>query len=159
MQHARSRSFKAPALEGRLFVQRCEWPATPAVARDNIKMKFHLQAPTATLVTGLGRGWIRLGEHEYRENVVLTPDVVVPGWAPAGFAALAPSDFAGLLEYAPELILLGTGAAQQFPDLRLTAGLAAAGIGIDVMDTRAACRTFNILLGEDRRVVAALLIE
>jgi len=122
-------------------------------------MKFHLQAPTATLVTGLGPGWIRVGERDYRENVVLTPDVLVPGWAPGGFAALAPADFTGLLEYAPELVLLGTGAMQRFPDSRLTGGLAAAGIGVDVMDTRAACRTFNILIGEDRRVVAALLID
>ncbi len=122
-------------------------------------MKLHRQAPSSTLVTGLGPGWIRVGEREYRQSVVLTPDVLVPGWAPGGFAALAPGDFTGLLEYAPELVLLGTGAMQRFPDSRLTGGLAAAGIGVDVMDTRAACRTFNILIAEDRRVVAALLIE
>jgi len=122
-------------------------------------MKLHRQAPAATLVAGLGPGWVRVGEREYRENVVLTPDAVVPGWAPAGYAALAPADFASLLEHAPEVVLLGTGATQRFPDARLTGGLAAAGIGIDIMDTRAACRTFNILIAEDRRVVAALLIE
>ncbi len=122
-------------------------------------MKFHLQAPTATLVTGLGPRWIRVGGRDYRENVVLTPDVVVPGWAPGGFAALAPADLSDLLEYAPELVLLGTGPAQRFPSPHLTGGLAAAGISVEVMDTRAACRTFNILIAEDRRVVAALLVE
>jgi len=122
-------------------------------------MKFRRQAPAATLVTGLGPGWIRVGDREYRESVVLTPDVLVPGWAPAGFAGLAPADFAGLLEYAPEVVLLGTGNKQRFPDPRLTGGLASARIAVEVMDTRAACRTFNILIGEDRRVVAALLIE
>jgi len=122
-------------------------------------MKLHRQVLTATLVAALGPGWIRVGEREYRENVVLTPDAVVPGWAPAGFAALTSTDFAGLLEHAPEVVLLGTGVGQRFPDPRLTGCLAEAGIGVDIMDTRAACRTFNILIAEDRRVVAALLIE
>jgi uncharacterized protein len=121
-------------------------------------VKFHLQRSAANVIAALGADWIRIGETEYRQNVVVTPDAVVTGWAPAGFAALAADDFASLLEYAPEVVLLGTGAGQSFPHPRLTSALAQARIGIEVMDTRAACRTFNILVAEDRRVVAALII-
>ena len=121
-------------------------------------MKFHLQTPAANVIAALGADWIRIGETEYRQSLVVMPDAVVPGWAPAGFAALTADDFSSLLEYAPEVVLLGTGASQRFPHPRLTAALAQARIGVEAMDTRAACRTFNILVAEDRRVVAALMI-
>lgn len=122
-------------------------------------MKFHLQAPNANVVTGTGPGWIRVGITEYRDNVVLLPDSVVTGWAPQGLDALAEADFASLLAHEPEMVLLGTGDRQHFIHPRLTQALAAARIGVDVMDTRAACRTFNILVAEDRRVAAALIVR
>ena len=121
-------------------------------------MKLHLQSGVVLLVTGSGPGWIRVNADEYRQNVVLTPDVVQPGFAPGGFDALAESDFAGLLALKPEIVLLGTGARQRFPSPRLTRPLIDAHVGVEVMDTPAACRTFNILTGEGRRVVAALLL-
>jgi uncharacterized protein len=121
-------------------------------------MKFHLQAPTTNVVTGSGPGWIRVGATDYRGNVVLLPDAVIEGWAPSGFAALGEKDFAALLEHRPEMVLLGTGERQQFPHPRLLRALSDANIGVEVMDTRAACRTFNILVAEDRRVAAALIV-
>jgi uncharacterized protein len=121
-------------------------------------MKFHLQSPEATLVTGLGDGWIRVGATEYRASCVLTPEGVVEGFAPGGFDKLAAADFDGLLVHRPEILLLGTGARQRFPHPRLSQGLTAARVGLEVMDSRAACRTYNILLGEGRRVVAAVMI-
>jgi uncharacterized protein len=121
-------------------------------------MKFHLQAPGATLVTGLGDGWIKIGPAEYRENCVLTPEGVEMGFAPGGIDGLGEADFARLLELRPEIVLLGTGGHQQFLHPRVTQPLAAAHVGLEVMDTRAACRTFNILLGEGRRVIAALIL-
>jgi uncharacterized protein len=121
-------------------------------------MKFHLQAPTSNVVTGTGPGWVRVGQTEYRGNLVLLPDAVVPDWAPDGFDALTEADFAALLSYQPEMVLLGTGGTQRFPHPRLLRSLAAARVGVEVMDTRAACRTFNILVAEDRRVAAALIV-
>ena len=121
-------------------------------------MKFHLQAPTTNVVTGSGPGWVRVGQTEYRGNLVLLPDAIVEGWAPNGFAALTEADFAALLDHRPETVLLGTGARQQFPHPRLLKALSAARVGVEVMDTRAACRTFNILVAEDRRVAAALIV-
>jgi uncharacterized protein len=122
-------------------------------------MKFHLQTPATNVVAALGTDWIRIGETEYRQNLIVTPDAVATGWAPAGFAALTEDDFAALLQHRPELVLLGTGATQRFPHPRLLQALAGARIGVEAMDTRAACRTFNILVAEDRRVVAALVLE
>ena len=122
-------------------------------------MKFHLQAPTSSIVAALGADWIRVGTAEYRDNIVLTPDAVIAGWAPSGFGALSEVEFADLRRYDPEIVLLGTGARQHFPHPRLVGALTDARIGVESMDTRAACRTFNILIAEGRRVVAALIVR
>jgi uncharacterized protein len=122
-------------------------------------MKFHLQTPASNVVTGCGPGWVRVGSQEYRENIVVTSDAVSPGFAPRGFDALTNADFAALLAASPEIVLLGTGATQRFPHPALTAPLLDAHVGIEVMDTRAACRTYNILVGEGRPVAAALIVD
>ena len=121
-------------------------------------MKFHLSTANGNVVTGLGAGWVRVGATEYRENLVLTPDALIPGFAPAGFDGLAENEFAALLAYKPELVLFGTGATIRFPHPSLTRALTDAGVGLEVMDTPAACRTYNILAAEGRSVVAALLV-
>ena len=122
-------------------------------------MKFHLSVAAGNVVTGLGPGWIRIGAVEYRENVVLTPDAVATGWAASGFEGLSEDDFAQLLTRKPEVVLLGAGPAIRFPHPRLTRALTDAGVGVEVMDTPAACRTFNILAAEGRSVVAALFVR
>jgi len=123
------------------------------------QMKFHLSVAAGNVVTGLGAGWLRIGAVEYRENVVLTPEAVATGWAPLGFEGLAEDDFAQLLARKPEVVLFGAGTAIRFPHPRLTRALTDAGVGVEVMDTPAACRTFNILAAEGRGVVAALLVR
>jgi uncharacterized protein len=100
-----------------------------------------------------------VGAVEYRDNVVLLPDKVVEGWTAGGFDALTENDFAQLLTYQPEIVLLGTGSTQRFLHPRVLAPLTAQRIGVEVMDTRAACRTFNILIAEGRRVAAALIVS
>ena len=122
-------------------------------------MKFHLQVPTSNLVTGAGPGWVRIGTDEYRQSLVLTPDAIATGFAPNGFESLTEDDFEKLLKTSPEIVLLGTGAIHRFPHPRLSAPLHHAHVGLEVMDTRAACRTYNILAGEGRNVAAALIIE
>ena len=122
-------------------------------------MKFHLSTSAGNVITGTGPGWVRVGPTEYRDNLVLTPSHVAPGWAPNGFDALTEIDFEQLLAQHPELVLLGTGRGIRFPHPRLTRALMAARIGLEVMDTPAACRTFNILAAEGRQVTAALLVE
>jgi uncharacterized protein len=122
-------------------------------------VKFHLSTAAGNVVTGLGPGWVRIGATEYRDNLVLTPEAVVPGFAPSGFDGLAENEFAALLAYKPEVVLLGTGAALRFPRPELTRALIDARVGLEVMDTPAACRTYNSLAAEGRSVVAALLLK
>jgi len=122
-------------------------------------MKFHLSVAAGNVVTGLGPGWIRIGAVEYRENVVLTAGAIATGWAASGFEALTEDDFAQLLTRKPEVVLLGSGPTIRFPHPQLTRALTDAGIGVEVMDTPAACRTFNILAAEGRGVVAALFVR
>ena len=122
-------------------------------------MKFHLSTSEGNAFTGHGPGFVRLGVIEYRENVIVTPDQIITGWAPKGFAVLAADDFAAIVALRPEVALLGTGASIRFPQPRITQVLTDARIGLEVMDTPAACRTFNILAAEGRRVAAAILLE
>lgn len=121
-------------------------------------MKISLDDGSGLVVTGAGDGWIRVGAQEVRHNIVLTPDAVVPGWAPRGFEALGEADFASLLAHAPEIVIVGTGPTQRFPHPRLLAPLLDARVGVETMATLAACRTFNILSGEGRRAIAALIV-
>ena len=122
-------------------------------------VKFHLSTTSGNVFTGHGAGYVRLGIIEYRENIVVTPEQIVTGWARGGFAGFTAEDFEGLAPLAPEVVLLGTGATIRFPHPRLTRALTDAGIGVEVMDTPAACRTFNILAAEGRRVAAAIVID
>ena len=116
-------------------------------------------SPSAKVITGSGPGWVRVGNQDFRENVVVSGTGVTTGFAPAGFDSLVAADFERLLADKPEIVLLGTGGRQRFPRPRETAPLARAQVGLEIMDTRAACRTYNILLAEGRNVVAALIVE
>lgn len=80
-------------------------------------------------------------------------------WGVAGFDALTEADFQVFLELKPEILLLGTGPKQRFPHPRLTRALMERRIGVEAMDLQAACRTYNILMAEERRVAAALLFS
>lgn len=122
-------------------------------------MKFHLDSSTGNLFTGHGRGFVRVGSEEYRHHVLVLPDRIVDPWTTHGFEALTADDFAAIAALSPELALLGTGASIRFPKPSLTRPLIDAQIGLEVMDTGAACRTFNILASEGRRVVAAIIVD
>jgi uncharacterized protein len=122
-------------------------------------MKFHLSTGEGNVFTGHGQGYVRLGVVEYRGNLLVTPERIVQGWAVGGFEQLTESDFAAVAALAPEVALLGTGATLRFPHPRLTRALVDAGIGLEVMDTPAACRTFNILAAEGRRVAVGVLLD
>jgi len=121
-------------------------------------MKLHVNTVMTgqNLFTGYGDGYVVVNDARYQGNVIVSPDTIRP-WPVAGFDCLGEADFSLLENLAVEIVLLGTGETQRFPHPRLTQGLGARGVGLDVMNTRAACRTFNILLAEGRRVAAALL--
>ena len=120
-------------------------------------MKLHASSPSAlNTFSGYGEGFVMVNGQRHESNLIVTPERILP-WGVAGFDALAEPDFQVLLELNPEVLLLGTGPKQRFPHPRLTRALAAKRIGVEAMDLQAACRTYNILMAEERRVVAALL--
>ena len=121
-------------------------------------MKLHQDnAGALNTVTAYGPGWIEINRQRHEGPILLAPEGAVQAWEVGAFEALAPEHLARLLERQPEIVLLGTGRTQRFLHPRLTAALGAAGVGVDAMTTQAACRTYNILMGEGRRVLAALL--
>ena len=108
--------------------------------------------------TAYGEDYVMVGASRYGHAVVVTPEQVKSDWRPESFDKLDESHFDYFLELQPEILLLGTGPRQQFPHPGLYRQLITAGIGIECMDTAAACRTFNILVAESRKVVAAILL-
>jgi uncharacterized protein len=96
---------------------------------------------------------------ERRSSSVVVMPERIEQWQAAGFDSLTNDDFQFLQQLGAEIVLLGTGPRQRFPHPRLTAELAKAGIGLEVMDLQAACRTYNILVAEERKVAAALLFK
>jgi uncharacterized protein len=122
-------------------------------------VKLHATLPGGVnAITGYGEGYVMVNGERLDSSVVVLPDRIEP-WAVKTFDALSTEDFAFLRDLKAEIVLLGTGARQRFPHPRYGAELAKAGIGLEVMDLQAACRTYNILVAEQRKVAAALLIE
>ncbi len=110
-------------------------------------------------ISAQGPGFVEINRVRHAQGICLGADVAPEPWGLAGFSNLTESDFARLTESAPEIILLGTGNRQQFPKPALLRVLMERGIGFEIMNTAAACRTYNILAAEGRKVLAGLLIE
>jgi uncharacterized protein len=123
-------------------------------------MKLHLSNPSGiNAFTGYGEGYVMVNRQRYERNLVVLHDRILTDWQPAGFDELSAADFARLAELRPEIVLLGTGTRLRFPRPELTRALVEARIGLEVMDVQAACRTYNILAAEERKVAAALLFR
>jgi len=105
-------------------------------------------------ITGYGDGYVEINKAPYHHAILLSSDGAILPWAIESFDALTPNDFSQL-----ELILIGTGKRQRFPKPELLKELIKARIGFEIMDSQAACRTYNILVGEGRQVALALLVE
>jgi uncharacterized protein len=122
-------------------------------------LKLHAQSNSnSNTVTGYGHDYVEINRVRHVESLILAGDGPIRSWAAGRFEALRAEDFAAVLALQPELILLGTGTRQRFPPAPLLRPLVERGVGFEIMDTPAACRTFNILIAEGRHVVAALLL-
>jgi uncharacterized protein len=122
-------------------------------------MKLHSSQPTsAQTITAYGDDYVMVNGARRDSSAVVTSERTVE-WQNRTFDALTRDDFAFLASLDLEIVLLGTGPRQRFPNPRLTAPLAKAGVGLEVMDLKAACRTYNILVAEERKVGLALLFE
>ena len=110
---------------------------------------FTAHAPDHVMVNG----------ERYDTSIVVSADEVHSDWQVTGFDALSEADFAYFLALKPDVLLFGTGAQQRFAHPQLYRALTDAGIPVEFMNTPAACRTYNILVAEDRKVVAAILFQ
>jgi uncharacterized protein len=123
-------------------------------------MKLH---PSTTqqyqTVTGYFAGGVEINAQPYDYNLYVLPEVAPRAWTVASFDALTAEHFEQLAADQPDVVILGTGERQRFVHPRLTTPLTSLRIGVECMDTNAACRTYNILMGEGRKVTLALIFE
>lgn len=116
--------------------------------------KFEVQS-----FSGYGPGWVGIDGEKISTSIVISSQGQRFDWSCDRFGALTPAHFVRLAALGPELVIFGSGAHLRFPPAPWLRALIARRIGLETMDTQAACRTYNILAGEGRHVVAALLLE
>jgi uncharacterized protein len=123
-------------------------------------MRFTLESGThVNTVRAYSAEALRIGEHVVRASCIVTAEQLVSAWAPQRIEDLEVAHLEPLFALEPEVVLIGTGPRQRFAPAAVRAAFAAHAIGVEVMDLGAACRTFNVLVHEDRRVAAALFLE
>jgi len=140
-------------------MESCHATGSQAARQRPLRLKLHLsQNSPRNAFTAYGQGYVAVNGVRYESSLVVLPDRIVEHWNVTSLESLTQDDIGTLALLKPELVLLGTGDVLRFPDARLLASLSAARIGAEIMDTRAACRTYNILAEEGRHVAAALII-
>jgi uncharacterized protein len=123
-------------------------------------VKLHLTGSVnLNLFTAYGEGYVAVNGRRIESSVIVLPERIVEDWGATRFDALTAAHMAALAGLDREIVLLGTGGLLRFPRPELMRPMVQAGLGIEVMDLRAACRTYNILASEGRRVAAALLFD
>ena len=123
-------------------------------------MKFTLENnASVNVIRSYSSEELRIGEHSIRSSCIVMADALIANWPPASLEELQLNHLEPIFELRPELVLLGTGARQHFAPAPIRAAFAEQRIGLEAMDLGAACRTFNILVQEDRRVAAALFLK
>jgi uncharacterized protein len=121
-------------------------------------MKLHLAGtPGRNLFSGYGAGYVAINGQRYEHSIIVLPGQVLE-WEIERFDELGPAVFEVLASLPIDVLVLGTGDVLKFPAPAVLQSFIRTGIGIEVMDTPAACRTYNVLLAEDRRVAAAVLV-
>jgi uncharacterized protein len=121
-------------------------------------MKFTQQLPSGiNLIRRYGADLVVIGDEEIRSSCLVTANSI-QSWTPRSVEELRAEHLRALFELAPEVVVLSTGVKQQFPRAALRAEFATRKIGLEVMEIGAACRTYNVLVGEERRVLAAILL-
>jgi uncharacterized protein len=112
----------------------------------------------AFVVRSYAPGEVRVGDAVLHRSCLISAERLIADWRPQTLDELSAADLEAVFELQPEIVVLGSGTRQRFPDTRLLAAILSRGIGCEVMDTGAACRTYNVLVSESRRVVAALFV-
>jgi uncharacterized protein len=122
-------------------------------------MKLHLtQAEGQQLITAYESGMVAINHQRYTQSLIVLSTETHTDWDVANFDALTEAHFQKLADLKPEVVVLGTGASHRFIHPKLSIALTQQGIQVECMTTSAACRTYNILMSEGRKVAAALII-
>ncbi len=121
-------------------------------------LKFTRELSGTVSIRRVSSDGFHIGDDRYATAIVVSPDEVLGEWHAESPDKLSANDFDALLGREPELVILGTGVVNVFPPRELTFAFARRGIGLEVMDTTAAARTFNVLAAEGRRVLAVLYL-
>ena len=121
-------------------------------------MDLNLDKSSGNQITAYEAGSITINETSYTNSIIVTPEAIISPWELQDIADLSKEKLHQILELEPHVVILGTGEKQQFPKAELLAYFGTRGIGLEVMNNGAACRTYNVLMSEDRKVVLALLI-
>jgi uncharacterized protein len=122
-------------------------------------MKLHLSDPNGrNAITAYGSGYVTVNGERHERSLVVSPTHIETGWQPGSGEQIGAEAVRALVSLQPEIVLIGTGSRHHFPGPAALRPLIDAGIGFEVMSTAAACRTYNILVAEDRVVVAGLVI-
>ena len=121
-------------------------------------MKFTQENPGTLSVRSVSAGTIRVGDRAYDRAIAMTPRGVIDDWPDKAVADLVEADFAPVLDEPTDVLILGTGATSVFPPRELTFAMARRGIGLEVMDSMAAARTYNVLAAEGRPVAAVFYV-
>jgi uncharacterized protein len=123
-------------------------------------MKLHSSSTEKyQTVTGYDAAGVEINAQRFEYSVLVMPEVPPRPWNVTRFEDLTPAHFEQIAADKPDVVVLGTGERQRFVHPRLVASLSSMRIGVESMDSHAACRTYNILMGEGRKVVLALIIE
>ncbi len=115
--------------------------------------------PSLNTVSAYGPDYIEINAQRYTQSLLLSPESPVIEWSCTRFEDIKTEDFEQIAKLAPAVVIFGSGQRIRFPQAALIAPLIARNIGLETMDLQAACRTYNVLMAEGRKVVAALLIE
>ena len=111
------------------------------------------------MIRTISDGEVRIGDDVFDHTIALAEDTVFDDWPQKAVAELTEADFSSLLASDPEIIVLGTGQSNVFAPRELVFAMARRGVGFEVMNSAAAARTFNVLVGEDRRVATVLYLS
>ncbi len=123
-------------------------------------MKLHSDPrPFYNTFTAYGEGFVEVNEQRFTSSILVLPEGAVLPWLPRKLEDIGPDSFGEIVALKPEILLFGSGARLRFLHPRITRAVTQAGIGVEAMDMFAACRTYNILMSEERKVACALLIE
>ena len=127
------------------------------LGRSQLKIRIDSADPNANVIQSYGPGQVKIRDGVYHASLIVTPTKIISDWPPQSFNDLDASYFEAVVALEPELAILGTGKYLRFPSPAVTRALIEAKVGFEVMDTGAACRTYNVLVSEGRKVVVALL--